>query len=316
MKSDIELLRALHLPVFSTIGELANAMHVNSRLVFLYSRFSSRYYYRYAIPKSQKGYREIRQPNRTLKGLQAWILRKILDQLPPSEHATAYRPRTKLTQTVLPHQDNRYFLCLDMEDFFPSISLRRVARVFCLVGYSGRMAHVLASICTCDGTLPQGGVTSPALSNLIAARLDRRIAGYAERRNIAFTRYADDITLSSNVPRLLTTSLSRVTEIIISEHFLPNDKKTRILGPGGQCRITGLVKDAFDPRFGIGKKKKRRMRGIMYRIVTGRGSDSPYQDEASIDGWLSFLKSVDLRSYNQMEKYWGRLLEREASQAT
>ena len=314
MKSKVDLLRTLQLPVFSTISELASTMHLSSKLVFMYSKFSSRYYFRYAIPKTHSGYRVIHQPNRTLKALQAWVLRRILDRLPMSAQATAYIPGLSLTHNILPHQDNRYFLCLDLEDFFPSISIRRVARVFRLVGYSGRMAHVMAAICTCDGTLPQGGVTSPALSNLIAASLDRRIAGFADRRNVAYTRYADDITLSANDPMLLTTSLWQVTEIITSEHFLPNAKKTRILGPGRQCRITGLVKNEIDPKFGIGKKKKRRMRGIMYRIAAGRGSFSPYQDEASIVGWLNFLKSVDADGYSQMKAYWDRLLLRRDSQ--
>ena len=314
MKSKVNLLRTLQLPVFSTISELASAMHLSSKLVFLYSKFSSRYYFRYAIPKTHGGYRVIRQPNRTLKGLQAWVLRTILDRLPKSAQATAYIQGISLTQNVLPHQDNRFFLCMDLEDFFPSISIRRVASVFRQVGYSGRMAHVMGAICTCDGSLPQGGVTSPALSNLIAANLDRRIAGFADRRNVAYTRYADDITLSANDPKLLTTALSTVTEIITSEQFLPNNKKTRIMGPGRQCRITGLIKNEIDPKFGIGKKKKRRMRGIMNRIVTGRGSFSRYQDEASIVGWLNFLKSVDAEGYRQMKGYWDKLLLRRDSQ--
>jgi len=285
-------------------------MHVDTRTISVYSRYSHRFYMRYTIPKSQGGKRNIRQPNSTMKGLQAWILRNILDKLTPSKYATAYRKKIGLINNTIPHQNNRYFLCVDIEEFFPSISIRRVAKVFKLIGYSARIANVFAGLCTCDNCLPQGGVTSPALSNLIASKLDRRIAGYAERRNISYTRYADDITLSSNDPKVLCASLPLVEKIIKSEHFKPNDSKLRILGPRRQCYVTGLTKNTAEPRFGIGRTKKRRMRSVMHRLTLGLMVKSQYQRESSIEGWLSYLKSVDQEGYRQMTKYWNTLKER------
>ena len=310
MKSNNELLRLMNIPVFSDAKELASLMHVDLGRIEMLSKFSNRYYKRYKIPKSNGNHREIRQPRKDLKGIQAWILRNILDKLNPSPYATAYIRKKNISSNVSPHCNNRYFICLDLEDFFPSISIRRVAKVFSLIGYSKKAASILAMLSACDGSLPQGAVTSPSLSNLIAAKLDRRIAGYTSRRNIIYTRYADDITLSSNNPSVLCQSLPRILKIIKSEHFKPNMNKLRVLGPRRRCSITGLVKNNSESKFGIGKKKKRQMRAVMHHFLFHLSKDKKYTNKESIIGWLNYLKGVDKGSFKQMDNYWNKLINK------
>lgn len=327
MKGNNQLLRLMNLPVFSNEEELASLIHVDSKKIKLFSTFPHRYYKKYKVKKSNGGFREIKQPTKDLKGIQAWILRNILDKLSSSTYATAYIKKKNIADNVSPHCINRYFICLDLEDFFPSISIRRVAKVFSTIGYSKKGASVLAKLCTCDGgliydgvfhptfegDLPQGAVTSPSLSNLIAAKLDRRIAGYTSRRNIIFTRYADDITLSSNNPRVLCQSLQRILKIIKSEHFKPNMDKLRVLGPRKRCSITGLVKDSSESKFGIGRKKKRQMRAVIHHFLFNLSKDKKYLSEESILGWLNYLHTVDKRSHEQMNNYWNRLISKSKS---
>lgn len=313
MKSNSELLRLMNLPVFSDEKELASLIHIAIGRIRMFSKFSHRYYKKYKIPKSNGKLREIRQPRRDLKGIQAWILRNILDKLSPTPFATAYIRNENISGNVAPHSNNRYFVLLDLEDFFPSISIRRVAKVFLLIGYSKKVASVLAMLCTCDSSLPQGAVTSPSLSNLIAAKLDRRIAGYTSRRNVIYTRYADDITLSSNKDAVLCQSLPRILKIVKSEHFKPNMDKLRVLGPRRRCSITGLVKNNSESKFGIGKNKKKQMRAVMHHFVFNLSKDNKYTNEASIMGWLNYLKSVDEESFEQMNNYWNRLKQKSTS---
>jgi retron-type reverse transcriptase len=326
MKSDNALLRLMNLPVFSNEEEMASLIHVHAKRIRLLSTFPYRYYRRYKLPKSKGGFREIKQPSKDLKGIQAWILRNILDRLSPSPFATAYVKKKNIADNVLPHRSNRYFLCLDLEDFFPSISIRRVSKIFSTIGYSKRAAILLARLCTCsegryfersspafEGNLPQGAITSPSLSNLISAKLDRRIAGYTSRRNIIYTRYADDITLSSNNPKVLCQALPRILKIIKSDHFTPNMDKLRVLGPRRNCSITGLVKDNSESKFGIGRKKKRQMRAIIHHFLFDLSKDDKYKSEGSIVGWLNYLKGIDSKSFEQMNKYWNRLRNKCAS---
>ncbi len=191
---------------------------------------------------------------------------------------------TKLLDNVSPHSGNRYFLCLDLEEFFPSISYGRVKDLLLVLGYSAEAATVLTRLCTCKYSLPQGGVTSPSLSNLIAATLDRRIGGYTSKRHIVYTRYADDITLFSNRTEVLHNALPTILNIIKSEKFKPNMKKLRFMGPRRKCLITGLVKNSSEPNFGIGKKKKRHMRAVIFNTYIKLIEDKEYKNRESIDG--------------------------------
>lgn len=307
MKEGSSRLRLLGLPVFDSIADLANLIHLDAGRLNVLTRYSKRFYKNYIIPKRTGGFRKISQPSKELKAIQAWILRNILDKLSPSEHAMAYLRGKKLLDNLSPHGGNRYFLSVDIEDFFPSISRWRVERVFELLGYSKQAVMILTNLCTYFGGLPQGGVTSPALSNLAALKLDRRLAGLTSRRNIVFTRYSDDMTFSTNNRTVLYRTLPTILRIIQSEGFEPNQSKIRFLGPRTQCRITGLVKDSSEPRFGIGRFKKIRMRAIMHNLVSGKQIDPDYPHDQSILGWLNFLKGVDDRSYKQMPQYWQRL---------
>jgi retron-type reverse transcriptase len=312
MKSNTELLRLMNLPVFSDEKELESLIHVNSGRIKTLSIYSHRYYKKYKIPKSNGKMREIKQPRKDLKGIQAWILRNILDKLSPTVFATAYTTGKKISDNVTPHCNHKYFMLLDLEEFFPSISIRQVEKIFSLIGYSEKIVYILSMLCTCDGSLPQGAVTSPSLSNLIAVKLDRRIAGYTSKRNIIYTRYADDITLSSNDPVILCKSLPTTLKIIKSEHFKPNMNKLRVLGPSKRCSITGLVKNNSEPKFGIGRKKKRVMRAVMHHFLFGLSKDNKYTSEESILGWLNYLKSVDIESFEKIHSYWKRLKKKKS----
>lgn len=308
MSLNTRLLRLLNLPVFSRAEELASLVHVDTKLISELSQHPHRYYRKFTIPKRGGGRRKIKHPRKDLKAIQAWILRNILDRLAPSPVATAYVAGKGLLENVTPHAPNRYFLCSDLDDFFPSISMNRVVGLFILLGYSKKAARLLASLCTCSGNLPQGAVTSPSISNLIASKLDRRISGYTARRNITYTRYADDLTLSSNNPSVLAQALRVVTRIVRSEHFEPEARKVRFGGPKIRCYVTGLIKNSSESRFGIGREKKRRMRAIIHQLVTrGASQDNQYRTEAAVRGWMSYLRSVDMTSFQQLSSYWERL---------
>ena len=105
---------------------------------------------------------------------------------------------------------------LDLKDFFPTITFPRVKGAFAQLGYSPAVATILALLCTesprrtvtyagqtlhvATGprSLPQGACTSPALSNLVARRLDARLTGLCRKLGWTYTRYADDLTFSAD----------------------------------------------------------------------------------------------------------------------
>lgn len=294
----------LGFPSFNTVQELAALIHIDKRRLSTLTQVPERFYYRYRIPKRHRGWREIQSPSKELKAVQAWILRNILDKLSSSPYATAYVKGRRLLDNVGPHMNNRYFLAVDIQDFFPSVNSLFIRKLFERIGYSKQAANILCRLCCYFARLPQGAVTSPALSNLICLRLDRRLAGLASRRNIVFTRYADDITFSTNNRNALPRLLPSVYRILRDMGFEPNQEKTRLLGPRTRCVITGLVKNSKDPTFGIGRKKKVAMRSIMHNFLARGIVNADYPNEASIEGWISFAKNVDPAAHEQMLRYW------------
>lgn len=301
-----ELLRLLDLPVFSTVEEFAAVIHLPVSTLATLIRRANSHYKRYFLRKRNGHRRLIAQPAPQLKALQAWILRRILDKLIASPHATAYVVGRSLVHNTQPHEANRYFVCIDLEDFFPSITVRSLNELFERIGYSTEAAALLASICAFRGRLPQGAVTSPALSNLTSLELDRKLSEIAASRKIVYTRYADDLTFSANDPKALRGIVELSHAVVRTHGFRINYGKLKLLGPSKRCRITGLTKNSSEPKFSVGTAKKRNMRAVMHHIANSMPVTGPYTTIASVDGWLAFLRGHDLPSYTVLRNYWER----------
>jgi RNA-directed DNA polymerase len=158
---------------------------------------------------------------------------------------------------------------------------------------------ILSKICTCDGKLPQGGVTSPALSNIVCIRLDERLSRLSGMNNITYTRYADDMTFSSKFPGHLEKYRVLIKEIIEDEGFALNEKKTTILGPRRQRKITGLI--VSNNEVHIGKEQKRKIRAAIHKLLFGvLEEDERNSLNNWVVGWLNYLKSVDISAYKQL----------------
>jgi len=101
------------------------------------------------------------------------------------------------------HIGAEFFLRIDIDSFFPSISDSCIKDEFShfLVCDSDdekeKLLNLICDIVTLDGKLPQGTCTSPMISNLIMTRMDQRITKYCQIFNIRYTRYADDLLFSS-----------------------------------------------------------------------------------------------------------------------
>ena len=110
--------------------------------------------------------------------------------------------------------------------------------------------------------LPQGASTSPALSNAVARRLDKRLTGLAAKLGLTYTRYADDLTFSgtAEVNGRVGYLMARVRHIAEDEGFAVNPEKTRVLRRNTAQRVTGLV---VNDKPGVGRREVRRLRAIL-----------------------------------------------------
>ncbi|MFC2006007.1 retron St85 family RNA-directed DNA polymerase [Chloroflexota bacterium] len=292
-------------PKLDNLSDISIRTHLSTGLLYKLSKRSEYYYRVYKLKKRSKGEREIAEPSRAMKAVQSWILVNILDQIPLPKQATGFRKDSNILKNAEPHQVNEYILCIDIEDFFPSITYSNIYTIFYKLGYSKHVCHILTSFCTFKNRLPQGGVTSPALSNLSCIRLDHRISGYCGTRNVQYTRYADDITLSSMSSQRLTKAYRMVEYIIEDEGFTLNHAKTRYMGPKRRRKVTGLV--IGDNGAGIGRQEERKLQTEIFYLFKVQGSMDIEEAIIKLQGKLAFLYSVDNIRYRRIIKYINKL---------
>ena len=213
---------------------------------------------------------------------QGWVFREILSRLPVEGPAHGFVTGRSIVSNASPHCRKRLVVNMDLEGFFPGIPYRRARGVFRRAGYSPAAATVLGLLCTeCprrkvvyDGTtyfvatgprgLPQGACTSPGLSNQVARRLDRRLAGLAAKLGATYTRYADDLTFSGDeaLNPKVGYLMARVRHLAQAEGFLVNEAKSRVLRRNAAQVVTGLV---VNDRPGVPRDEVRRLRAILHR---------------------------------------------------
>lgn len=289
------LMKSLDLPYFSTLEQLSNITGLSTRLLYCLSNLSEKYYKTKTILKRNGEKRYISIPSYTLNIVQNWILVNILNKLVPSNQSMAFRKGSLYgsKQNAVHHAHTLYGLSIDLKDFFPSISAQQVYVIFSSLGYNRFASTILTNLCTLEGKLPQGSSCSPALSNLVCATLDRRLSGLCEKRNIIFTRYADDMYFSCDDKSLLLRNFPLFKSIIEDEGFVINDNKTHFHTPSHRKRITGitviqnLVSDKYELK--APKKMKRKIRAEIFKcIMTG-----DYSTKQHILGEISYVTHIE-----------------------
>ncbi|WP_394183633.1 reverse transcriptase family protein [Marinomonas posidonica] len=166
------------------------------------------------------------------------------------------------------------------------------------------------------GVLPQGAPTSPMLSNLAARNLDVELTDYADQHGLIYTRYADDLTLSSNENFPKGLSIGEIHRSIVGiirrNKFKENRKKTRVAGPGSKKLVLGLLVDGDSPR--LSKETYKRIDRHLYSIQKygivsvskHEKFDSPLGFYNHLSGLIAYVKDVDT---NRWKEFHRRLLE-------
>ncbi len=274
------------LPVIHSSQDLAAQMGITlSSLRWLtYHRRGATvvHYHRFEISKKTGGVRCISAPKAALARAQRWVLDSILARLEVEPQAHGFVPGRSIVSNATPHAAKAVVVNLDVKEFFPSVTFRRVKGLFQALGYSEHVATVLALLCTepprvqaeVDGkvyyvalgqrVLPQGACTSPALTNALCRRLDRRLSALAARHGYAYTRYADDLTFSGDNGRAVGRLLRSVRSIVQAEGFTEHPRKTRVMRRANRQEVTGVTVNA---RPKVSRKEVRLLRAILHNAA-------------------------------------------------
>jgi len=339
---DRERLAAAGLPVLGTLTDLAAATGLTwQRLLWLAGPSTacpsaSPHYYFFSLPKARGGERLILAPKPTLKRVQRWILDRILSPVPVGDCVHGFRRHRSIRTNAEPHCGKEVVVRFDLEDFFHTVTYRRVRGLFRSLGYSTEVSVLLGLLTTfrpraypyefmrhvphlvwlrstssrrrsyrgfptTPPFLPQGAPTSPAIANLVARRLDRRLAGLARRFGADYSRYADDLTFSGQAGfrRDLDRFLPFVRRIVQEEGFYLASGKQRIRRKGGRQTVTGVVVNRHPnpPR-----DTYRRLRALLHKAATRGPSDvylddRPWVDPAELrryfEGWVAHVSNVN-----------------------
>jgi S1-C subfamily serine protease len=241
--------------------------------------FRGRMYHQFEIAKGKGKTRTINAPNKRLKYLQRQIA-PLLDQL--------YRVRNpvhgfvigrSVKTNALAHLRRRFVLNIDLNDFFPSITENRVTGVLEALGIDSRAASIIARLCCHNAHLPQGAPTSPVLSNMICFRLDKELLAFAKGVRCIYTRYADDITLSSHQPMTMLFEESlppsghfpldllapALRNIVVTNGFTINPNKAYYADRHSRRMVTGLK---INELLNVDRRYVRNIRAALYSVET------------------------------------------------
>ncbi len=306
-RANVEKLQRLQLPLLATPADVATALNLaipRLRWLAFHSEATTvTHYVRFQVPKKSGGMRELSAPHRDLAAAQQWILMHILEKLPAHDAAHGFVPGRGTMSNAAPHVGRAAVVNLDLRNFFPSITFPRVKGIFQELGFSPAVATILALLCTecprrkvdyngrtlhvASGprALPQGACTSPALSNLLARRLDARLGGLAKKLGFTYTRYADDLTFSGSTEAAAQTGylLARVRHIVDGESLTVNEDKTRVQRPGMRQTVTGIV---VNKRPNVPRRITKRLRAILHRAQKEGLAAQNREQRDNFEHWL------------------------------
>lgn len=247
--------------------------------------------------------RMISAPSRELKERQKWILNNILYKAENKDCVHGFVRGRSIVTNAACHVGKKEILCIDIADFFPSIKLDHVKNIFMKLGYTDQVSRRLGELCTFIpitsevGELPQGAPTSPALANIVFDAVDSKLLKYAVENQLVYTRYADDLTFSTDASNI-EAHLDRVVHFITESGFQINKNKTHIMKDNYRKMVTGLI---VNEKVKVPKKFKRRFKQELYYCqkygisqhlqATGRNNAVNFQEY--MYGKAYFIKMVE-----------------------
>jgi len=327
---------------------VANLLGFKARALayILYKKSPQAKYRSFEILKRRGGSRKIDAPSADLMLLQrrlSDLLQDCVAEINKAHNrkddlAHGFKRDRSIITNATKHRRRRYVLNIDLKDFFGTINFGRV-RGFFLKDRNFALhkdaATVLAQIACHENSLPQGSPCSPVISNLIGNVLDIHLGKLAFDTGCIYSRYADDITFSTNKPQF-PPSLARpvegenhrwevgevLQEIVTRAGFGINAEKTRMQYRNSRQDVTGLV---VNSKVNIRSEYRRTVRAMAHRLfITGKfeltttvrdalGTLIPAKKEgtlAQLHGMLGHIDRVDRHNLNLAQPHgrsrnWG-----------
>lgn len=255
-----------------------------------------------------------------LRAFQLFLSSVVVDYLRiESEAVFSYRKGKNIADAVRGHANSKYFFKADLRQFFSSIDEKLVEITiresfeflpFCdAEHYLGQIVQLL----THKGHLPPGFATSPGISNACLYKLDKRLRNEAEKRNLIYTRYSDDIIFSGGeskevgmTPFLIDTALHDLYD----GQFYVNLAKSKFLRKGAKVRLLGLLV-LPNGHVTLDRKAKNNIETLLHFYATDglrflQMTNANLEKGAlKLSGHLNYIQSIDPAYIEKLKKKYG-----------
>jgi RNA-directed DNA polymerase len=232
-------------------------------------------YKQYTIRKKKGGERQIFAPEKNLKAIQKrlnYFLQAYYLWIKPNEvHGFVVHPHylgtyCNIVENAKVHIGKKYVLNIDLKDFFPSITAKQVKNIFTshYFNFNEQLANALTLLTTYEGKLPIGAPTSPVISNFICHQLDSDLINFCKDNQLTFTRYADDLTFSSDTAISNDNTLD-IINLIKKNSFEINEKKLRLKTSNRKQTVTGLT---VNEKVNVDRKLLKKIRAMLHDLTT------------------------------------------------
>lgn len=300
------------------VAECARNTGLTIRELLYISQTAPKRYKVYPIPKRSGGFRTICQPSRELKAIQYYFLKNVIKECKVHSAAMAYEEGRSIRHNAEAHVRSRVILKTDFSSFFPSIRVSDwklyvdenfpdwsyadfVFSSYVLFWGAGTTKPVCLSI---------GAPTSPKLSNILMFRFDQLASDFADSCGMTYTRYADDITFSSEgfldfdkTMEFMRSSLKSLPY----PNLRVNDAKTGVFSRKHALRVTGLT-IANSNTVSLGRERKRLISALIHKYSLGLLGDERISE---LSGLLSFAHDAEPEFVVRMTSKYGQKIMRE-----
>ncbi|EJB8474142.1 RNA-directed DNA polymerase [Citrobacter freundii] len=258
-----------------------------------------------------------------LKSIQSFLNKFIFNEMPVRKDIVfSYRKDVNIADAIRPHSDSNFIFKTDISNFFPSIKPEAIKDR--LIKYSDSINFIdnkeieryynrITELCTIDNHLPIGFPSSPSISNFCFYEYDMLISKFCKDNSLIYTRYADDLIISS-IDELDKDNLSHtISKLIRSDAVLPlelNYKKTKIITKKYERHLLGIsILD--NGKLTVSKKIKRDIEVRLHLLKTNKDKliDYTNTDEMSailsIAGTISQINNIDKDYLYSLRKKYG-----------
>jgi RNA-directed DNA polymerase len=280
---------------------------LNTSFTDLQNNINQPYYRHFEINKKRGGIRDIYAPAPQLskyqKCLNYYLQAYYLCIKPDEVYGFVVNPHylgtfCNIVENARNHVGKKHILNIDLKDFFPGIRAKRVKDLFAssIFGFNDEMATALALLTTFNGKMPIGSPTSPVISNFICQQLDSELIKFSNENNVTYSRYADDLTFSSdeNISHELVESLIKLIE---KNDFQINNQKLRLVASNRKQTVTGIT---VNEKVNVDRKLLKKTRAMLHDL-TENGVIKATKKHFNITGNLD--ERIKNRFVNRLEGY-------------